>query len=148
MKLVVDANVLFGFFKRESKTRELILDPELEYELELFAPELVLDEIGRHKSDICSRFGLNPKDFDELFSALNLFIKVVKKQDFEEFIPEAKKIFSEHLKDVPYVALVLWLKESGMDIALWSEEDRLEDAEKEGIKVYKTSKLLKEFGSI
>ena len=31
MKLVVDANVLFSFFKKDSTTRELILDPELKF---------------------------------------------------------------------------------------------------------------------
>jgi len=38
MKLVVDANVLFSFFKKGSAVKELILDPDLEYNLELFAP--------------------------------------------------------------------------------------------------------------
>lgn len=42
MKLVVDANILFSFFKKGSTTIELILDPELKYGLELFAPKYVL----------------------------------------------------------------------------------------------------------
>ena len=62
MKLVVDASVLFSFFKKGGTTRELILDPELKYDLDLFAP--VLEEVGKHKDEICSKFGLSPQDFD------------------------------------------------------------------------------------
>ncbi|MFZ2071309.1 MAG: hypothetical protein WAV32_06915 [Halobacteriota archaeon] len=43
MKLVVDANILFSFFKKGSTARELILDPELKYGLELFAPKYVIE---------------------------------------------------------------------------------------------------------
>jgi len=65
MKLVVDANVLFSFFKKGSTTRELILDPELKYDLDLFAP--VLEEVGKHKDEICFKFGLSPQDFNIMF---------------------------------------------------------------------------------
>jgi len=35
MKLVVDANIIFSFFKKGSTPKELIIDPELKYNLEL-----------------------------------------------------------------------------------------------------------------
>ena len=146
MKLVVDSNVMFSFFKKDSTPKELILDPELKYNLELFAPELMLNEIGRHKDDICSKFNISPKDFDIMFSSLPLFIKIVKKNSFNEFLSKAEEILSLHTKDVPYAALSLSLKSRGYDIGLWSNEERLKILKKYGIKVFSTSELAKELG--
>lgn len=146
MKLVIDANALFSFFKKESSTREVILDPELKFNLNLFAPKLALKEVGKHKDDICSIYGIASEDFDVMFSSLSLFIKIVKKAFFEEFMPKAEKILLGHTKDVPYVALSLAFKSKGSEIALWSNEERLKILEKYGIKVFRTSDLLKELG--
>jgi len=146
MELVVDANIVFSFFKKDSTPRELILDPELKYNLKLFAPELALEEINRHKNDVCSRFKIFTKDFEIMLSSLPLLIKVVKRDIFEESISKAEEILSSHTKDVPYAALSLSLKGKGHEIALWSNEERLKVLEKHGIRVYSTSELLKEIG--
>ncbi len=142
MKLVVDANILFSFFKKDSTTRELILDPELEYDLDLFAPKYVLEEVGKHKEEICSKFHLSPQDFDIMFSSLPLFIKIVPRDSFERFVSIAEKILSPHLKDVPYLALSLSFKSNGHEIGLWSNEKRLKKLEKYAIKVFSTSELI------
>ena len=146
MEIVVDANIVFSFFKKDTTPRELILDSELRYNLRLFAPELALEEINKHKNDVCSRFKISPKDFEIMFSSLPLFIKIVKKDTFKEYISKAKEILAPHIKDVPYAALSLSFKSKGYEIALWSNEERLRILEKYGIKVYSTSKLLKELG--
>lgn len=141
MKLVVDANILFSFFKKDSTPREFILDPELKYNLELFAPELILEETGRHKNEICSKFSLDIKNFDVMLSSLGLFIRIVKKDTFKKFFPKAAEILSAHIKDVPYCALSLWFKNNGFDIGIWSNETRLKVLEKHGIKVFSTKEL-------
>lgn len=146
MKLVVDANVLFSFFKADSTVRELIIDPELKYNLELFAPNLVLEEIGRHKNEICPKFGLAPRDFDIMLSSLLLFITVVERDAFEGLAAKATEILSPHIKDVPYCALSLWLKDRGSDISLWSNENRLKALERCGIRVFTTEKLTEFLG--
>ena len=112
MKLVVDANILFSFFKKDSTTRELILDPELKYDLDLFAPKYVLEEVGKHKEEICSKFGLSPQDFDIMFSSLPLFIKIVPRDSFERFVSIAEKILSPHLKDVSTSDLISFLSQT------------------------------------
>ena len=142
MNLVVDANVLFSFFKKGSTTRELILDPELKYDLDLFAPEYVLEEVGKHKDEICSKFRLSPQDFDIMFSSLPLFIKIVPKDLFESSLAMAERILDPHLKDVPYVALSLFFKGEGHEIGLWSNEKRLKKVKKYGIKKFSTSELI------
>jgi predicted nucleic acid-binding protein len=142
MKLVVDANILFSFFKKDSTTRELILDPELKYDLDLFAPKCVLEEIEKHRNGICSKFSLFLKDFDIMSSSLPLFIKIVPRDLFKESLPMAEKILFPHLKDVPYVALSLSFKSKGYEIGLWSNEKRLKKLEKHGIKVFSTFELI------
>ena len=142
MKFVVDANILFSFFKKESTPREIILDPELKYNLDLFAPQLVLREVGRHKKDICSRFCIESKDFEIMFSSLELFIRTVNRGLFEGFLPEADEILSRHIKDSPYAALCLWFKKSGFTVGLWSNEKRLRVLGQQGIKVYNTKELV------
>jgi len=146
MKLVVDANILFSFFKSDSTPRELILDPEFEYNLELFAPELVLKEVGKHKSDICSRFSLASKDFSVMFSSLKLFVKTVKRNVFESSFPRAEEVLSENVKDVPYAALAFWFKDRGDDISVWSNDRGLKVLEEHGIRVFSTKELVEELG--
>lgn len=146
MKLVVDANIAFSFFKKDSAPRELILDPGMKYSLELSTPELMLKEVGRHKKDVCSRFRISPEDFDVMFSSLPLFIKPIKKDLFNEFLSKAEEIVSLHIKDAPYIALALSFKSKGYEINIWSNEKRLKILEKYGIMVFSTSKLVKELG--
>lgn len=143
MKLIVDANILFSFFKKDSTTRELILDPELKYNLELFAPKLILEEVRNHKDDICSKFSLNPKDFDVMFSSIELFINIVNKHAFDKFFPRAKEALPENIKDAPYAALSFWLKEKGNEISVWSNDKGLKALEMHGIKVFSTRELVK-----
>lgn len=144
MKLVVDANVLFSFFKSDSKPRELILDPELRYNLELFAPKLVFKEVGRHRRDICSRFSLDSKDFVVMFSSLKLFVKNVERHVFEGFLPKAREVLSENVKDVPYAALAFWFKDSEGEISIWSNDKGLKILEEYGVIVLSTKELTEE----
>jgi predicted nucleic acid-binding protein len=142
MKLVVDANVLFSFFKKGSAVKELILDPDLEYNLGLFAPELVLEEVGRHCDEICSKFSVKQEDFKVMLSSLELFIKIVEKESFKESIPAAQGILKDNIKDVPYAALALWLRERGTRVSIWSNDKGLKPMQEHGIKVYDIKKLL------
>jgi predicted nucleic acid-binding protein len=107
MKLVVDANVLFSFFKRDSTTRKLIIDPELEFNLELFTPADALEELKEHGGEICSKFGISQGDFDVILSSLSIFVTTVPKSVFKSFLLEAEKLLPENPDDVPYIALGL-----------------------------------------
>ena len=146
MKLVVDANILFSFFKLDSTPRELMLDPELRYDLELFAPELVLKEVGKHRNEICDKFGLDPEDFDVMFSSLELFVRIVRRNVFESFFPMAKEALPENIKDIPYAALSFWFKDRGDEISIWSNDRGLKVLEKYGVKVFNTEELIKKLG--
>ena len=63
MKLVVDTNVLFSFFKKESETRRLILNFEI---LELVTPSFCINELNEHKELICTKSRLSDSEFEEV----------------------------------------------------------------------------------
>ena len=138
MKLVVDANVLFSFFKRDSTTRKLITSLEI---FELSTPSFGIEELCKHEGEICKKAKISRAEFDEALEDLRLFVDVAPDEKFKDFGADAKKI-SPHLKDVPFVALVLWFKDKGYETALWSIESRLKELEKHEVKVYTTGELL------
>lgn len=60
MRLVVDANVLFSFFKKDSVTRKLITSPKLL----LFAPAFSLRELDKHKEEVIARAKISPDEYE------------------------------------------------------------------------------------
>ena len=60
LKLVVDANVLFSFFRHETTTRELITRFE---SLKLYSPELAIEELLKYKEVICKKSKLRESEF-------------------------------------------------------------------------------------
>ena len=142
MKLVVDANVFFSFFKKGSAVKKLILDPDLEYNLELFAPELMPEEVGRHCDEICSKFSIKHEDFKVMLMSLELFIKIAEKDSFKKSMPAAQEILKDNIKDVPYAALALRLKEEGAGVSIWSNDKGLKPMQEHGIRVYTNKELL------
>lgn len=145
MRLVVDMNVLFSVFKSDSATRELITSFDT---FRLYMPSLCIRELVRNRDEICSKSRISVSEFREILKDLNLLVEVVGEETFADFGPEAVKILSPHIKDVPYIALALSLKNSGLQIGLWSNENRLKVLEKYGVRVYNTTRLLELFGRI
>ena len=132
MKLVVDANVLFSFFKKDSTTRKLITSFEI---FELYTPSLCIKELSKHKEEICKKSRISEAEFEEEMEDLRLFIGTVPDEEFKDFAGEAKQILEEHLKDIPYFALALYLK-----CGIWSNEKRFKRQSR--IKAVSTSDLI------
>lgn len=138
MRLVVDANVLFSFFKKDSATRKIITSFEL---FELITPSLCVKELHRHEGEIREKAKISDEEFEEGMEDLRLFVDIIPDEEFKDFASKAEKI-SPDLKDVPYIALVMWSKSKGHETSLWSQESKLDELEKHGVKVYKTGELL------
>ena len=132
MKLVVDANVLFSFFKRDSTTRELITSFEI---FELYTPSLCIKELSKHREEICRKSHISEAEFEEEMEDLRLFVGIVPDEEFKNFAGEAKQLLGEHLKDIPYFALTLYLK-----CGIWSNEKRFKKQAR--IKAVSTSDLV------
>lgn len=131
MKLVVDTNVLFSFFKKESKTRRLILNFEI---LEPVTPSFCIDELSEHKELICEKSRLSDSGFEEVLDNLLIFVKVFSLSEYKEFLSDAK-IVSPDPDDIDLFALALKL-----DCPIWSIEKAFKKQSK--VKVLSTYDLI------
>ena len=139
--LVVDASILFSFFKANSDRRRIVEElPNLG--CELISPKFVFEELANNKEEI-KKFGkINDLAFSFLFSLLDMKIETFPEEVYKDFLSEANKI-SPHRKEVtkdgPYFALAL-----SLNCPIWSDETAFKRQSK--VKVYTTSDLLKELG--
>lgn len=132
MKLVIDTNVLFSFFKSDSSTRKLII----ENSLDLYAPEKTFIELKKYKKLICEKSAIDIKSFDEIIRKMKLFIKIVPKSKFKNFYEEARSFLPDNAKDdAPFVGLALHL-----DIPLWSNDKLLKKQNR--VIVFSTHEML------
>ena len=121
MFFVVDTNVLFSFFWKDSPTRQLLAKHRL------VSPELSLKEINKYESLILSKTKLSSKEFLSLKRELAMLVDFVPIEKYSEFFKKAENIsksFSakdkqEFLDDLDFFALALKL-----DFPIWSN-DRL-----------------------
>ncbi|MDO8460566.1 MAG: PIN domain-containing protein [Nanoarchaeota archaeon] len=137
MQLVVDANILFSFFRKDSLVREIIINPNLKYNLKLFAPEKILVEIDKHKKEICEKARITKEEFNFPREVLEIFIKIIQNEVWQDKISEANKLLPDHLKDAPYLALALKL-----DCGIWSYDNALKKQSQ--VKIFTTKELLEE----
>ena len=131
MKLVVDTNVLFSFFKKESKTRKLIAGFEI---LELVTPSFCIDELNEHKELICKKSRLSDSEFEEVLDDLLIFVKVFSLFEYNDFLSDAKTI-SPDPDDIDFFALALKL-----DCPIWAQEKAFKKQSR--VKVFSTSDLI------
>ena len=66
---------------------------------------------------------------------LRLFVGTVPDEEFKDFAGKAKQLLGEHLKDIPYFALALYL-----NCGIWSNEKRFKKQVR--IKAVSTSDLI------
>ncbi|MEK6957624.1 MAG: PIN domain-containing protein [archaeon] len=130
MKLVVDANVLFAAFIKDSTTRKMILEKQIE----LFTPYFVLEEIEKYAPYLFMKSGADPRQFKHIKDLLFQKIKVIPKHEVEPFIGEGKRI-SPDINDKHYFALAIKL-----GIPIWSNDKKLKKQEQVG--VYNTREIL------
>ena len=134
MKLVIDANeVISSLISFSGKTAELIFSDKLK----LFAPEYLLEELGKYKDMILEKSNLSDNELSALLSLIFLNIELIPFSEFERFEEEASKICPDP-NDSEYFALALKL-----NCSIWSEDKLLKNQDK--IKVLTTSELLKMF---
>ncbi|MFO8133512.1 MAG: PIN domain-containing protein [Thermoplasmatota archaeon] len=135
--LVVDANILFSFFKKDSSRRRLI--EELPHRgCRMLSPSFALEELLNNRERIMEFAGISPSGFMFLLSLLERKINVVPVAAYEDFLDDAAAIspHGEHVrKDDPYFALAL-----SHDSPIWSEETAFKEQSR--VPVFSTSELL------
>lgn len=112
---MVNTNVLFSFFGKSTKTRELI------FLLSgmLVSPEFAMEELVKHKDKVLRKAKIRDEDFEKLISVLRKHIVFVEESFYSEYIPLALEI-SPDSNDADFVALSL---KTGYP--LWSNDTKL-----------------------
>lgn len=133
MKLVVDTNVLFSFFKSDSSTRKIIVGTSLT----LYAPKEIFTELFKYTAEICDKSCITKKEFDYTQKILSSLINTIPQSTFKKEFTIAKSFLSDNAKeDAPFIGLALYL-----GIPLWSNDKALK--KQDNIKVLSTTDLLR-----
>lgn len=103
--------------------------------LDLFAPEYVLEEIENHTDEILERGGISREDLSVFLSIIKSRIHIIPSEELEPFIEEAKHI-SPDPDDVHYFALALKLQ-----CPVWSNEKKSKG--QYSVKVFSTDDMTK-----
>ncbi|MBI2136693.1 hypothetical protein HYU06_06500 [Candidatus Woesearchaeota archaeon] len=133
MKLVVDSNVLFTFFWKNSVARELFLKQDLE----LFAPEFALQEINKYHDEIMRKAKLSPHEFNKQKHELSIYIEFISIEEYSLFFMQASEITPDR-DDVDFVALSLMLS-----CPIWSNDIVLKN--QKHFKVLTTKEVIETF---
>jgi len=136
MEIVVDTNILFSFFRKDSITRKIIIKGSKYFFFH--SPETCLIELRKYKELICQKAKISFEDFEEDTLFLSIFIKIVPISEIKNFIPKAREI-SPDIEDIPIFALALKL-----NCPIWSNDKELK--KQNVVKVYSTKELIEEFG--
>lgn len=93
MDLVIDANVLFAAFMKNSTTREILLT-KTPLPLRLYTTPFILEETYRYRKLLASKTLLDENEIMELvlelISASN--IEIIKESELNKFKDEAEKV--------------------------------------------------------
>jgi len=130
MKLVVDTNVLFSYFWKNSITQKLLISSNFE----LISPSKALEEIKKYSKEIITKTGLSKSKFSSELRNLKQIVKFIEKKDYSKSLKEAEDI-SPDKGDIDFFALCM--KEGCF---LWSNDSKLKNQEK--IKVITTEELI------
>lgn len=131
MLLVVDTNILFSFFWKDSFLAKIMVSQELE----LFSPEYALEEIKKYEKEIRIKTGLSNEEFNKKRAELPVFIAFIPLKEYQESLKKLKDVPDKN--DIDFLALALKLK-----CPLWSNDIALKKQNQ--IKTITTKELLKE----
>ena len=133
MRIVVDTNVLFSFFKKESITRSLIVSRQFD----LISSEYALVELRKYKSLIKKKAKISGTEFERIIGELKNFVEFVNKRFYFDCINKVLDSCPDK-KDVSFLALA-FCKNS----VLWSNDKILKGQDK--VEVYSTSEIIEMF---
>jgi len=133
MKLVIDTNVIFSALLKEGKTRDILLNEDVE----IYIPEYFFSELMDYEDMIVNRTGMDKDEYRTLIDLLFLNIDVVPKEDFEDELNKAKDIMEEiDSDDSPFLGLAM-----KKDCILWSDDGHFDDQNE--VKVLGTTDVIR-----
>jgi len=137
MLVIIDANELFSLLIKGSKSSKEIF---LSKNIDLIAPEFILEEFANNKDELLSKTHRTEAEFSEVLSVFKDKIKLIAEHEFIQFMPKARTLLPDHTKDASYLALALKFK-----CPIWSEEKLLKKQHK--IQIFNTKELFDNLSS-
>src|SRR3989344_316680 len=134
MEFVVDTNILFTIFWKDSFTKGILIDQDFDF----ISPEYALSELKKHSDEICSKTRISQKEFKELLRELAIFVDFRELKEYSKFLHKSDLIPDKD--DIDFIALAL-----KHNCPIWSNDPHLK--QQSLIKVYTTDELIKEFSS-
>jgi predicted nucleic acid-binding protein len=87
--------------------------------VDLYAPDLLFQEVRKHKSELIIKSSLSEEDIEILLILIEKQVRIISKDEFSSEVMKAKILLKDHKKDIPYFALAMHLK-----CPIWSFEKR------------------------
>jgi predicted nucleic acid-binding protein len=115
LRLVVDTNILYTYFWKNSFARNYML----RIPLILFSPEFALEEIKANRLDILKKTKISVEKFKILRTEIAMGVDFVSIEIYKEYLNKALNI-SPDPNDVDFFALALKL-----NIPIWSNDSAL-----------------------
>lgn len=131
MKLVVDCNRIIAALIKDSTTREILCDTTFDF----VAPEFILEEINKYKSEIYKKAGISDEELELVISILFENINIIPKEDYEHHLIELKKAISD-VKDIPYLTCCIATKAQG----IWTHDPHFKGQNR--VKVFTNIELI------
>ncbi len=131
MKLIMDTNILFSYFKEDSFTKKLINNTFFK----LISPDYALIELEKYSKLIMKKNKISKNKFNVLLKSLKQIIEFIPQKKYLQFLSTAEQI-SPDIKDKDFLALSL--KENSI---LWSNDSLLKNQNK--VKILSTEEIIK-----
>ncbi|MEK6892571.1 MAG: PIN domain-containing protein [Nanoarchaeota archaeon] len=133
MKIVIDVNILISVLLKDSKTRSIIKNSDLNF----YFPEIAFHKIIKYKNYMIEKAQITEEDFILLLAKLFSHIKLISRREMLEQKIKAKELMKTiDEEDYPFVAAALSL---GNDGVIWSEDKHFE--KQNLVKVIKTTSI-------
>ena len=107
MYFVVDSNVVISALMKRGKVSEIFSLNSILDKFRFIAPNFLILEIGKHTERIMKKTQLHREMLEETLEFVMEQITFISEEEFKQETGEARRLLSEHEKDVPYLALAL-----------------------------------------
>ncbi len=133
MIIVIDSNIFMSALIKDSLTRKLMV----ECSQRLLFPEIIFDEMRKHKNEIIKKSKLTKEEYEKLISKLLSYVEIIPLETIRQFRWEAKKIM-EHIdpNDVLFIATALAYESA----YIWSDDKHFQQQDK--INIFTTSEMI------
>lgn len=120
MRLVVDSNVLFTYFWKNSILRNILTQP-----IELLAPEYALEEINKYAEELMKKTSLSKGEFKKTMQKLAHIVYFIPIEEYSSAFYKVTTLrsklntqnYNEIIKDIDFLVLAAHLQ-----YPLWSND--------------------------